>query len=202
MSGYTVVLGGRYGVGKTSIFLRLMNKDIADATQAEGVDRYTYKTTVNGKPIEAYVWDTGGVEKHSDCTANYYRNSHAIILVYDMTDEVSLYALKEWLTDAKKYSYNVMPVMWGNKEDVIEVPPPGVAAFMEENDIPPSLHFKVSAKTGRNIREALDATLKALEDRASAMLCRGGKPPQQDSDVLPKLSEPKLKDCAKHRCCQ
>ena len=197
MSGYTIVLGGRYGVGKTSIFLRLMNKDVADVMQAEGVDRYTYKTTVNGKPVEAYIWDTGGIEEHSDCTANYYRNSHAIILMYDMADEVSLYALKDWLSDAKKYSYNVMPVVWGNKEDATESQLPGVAGFMEENDIPPSLHFKVSAKTGHNVREAMDATLKALEDRTFARSCG-----TLQHDVLPKLSVQKSKNCRRlPKCC-
>ena len=49
MSGYTVVLGGRYGVGKTSLFLRLTN---IDAPRTRGADKYVYRTTVNGKPLE------------------------------------------------------------------------------------------------------------------------------------------------------
>ena len=103
--------------------------------------------------------------------------------MYDLEDEFSLYALKEWIVDARKYSYNVLPVLWGNKADIVPVGSEPqiltsvVMLFMDEYDIPQSLHFKVSATTGYNVKEALEATLKALDERASAPCPRPTLPP-------------------------
>ena len=64
-----------------------------------------------------------------------------------------------------------MLALWGNKDDA---PGPGTPAFsaavkgfMEQNGIPDSLHFRVSAKTGHNVRAAFDAVVKALDDNVT-----------------------------------
>ena len=94
--------------------------------------------------------------------------------MYDLEDELSLHSLKDWIVDAKKYSYNVMLVLWGNKADAVATDSVSqslsfaVAGLMEEYEIPESLHFKVSANTGHNVKEAFEATLKALDERSSA----------------------------------
>ena len=115
--------------------------------------------------------------------------------MYDLEDELSLHVLKDWIVDARKYSYNVLPVLWGNKVDIVPVGSEpqtltsAVTSFMDEHDIPQSLHFKVSATTGYNVKEALEATLKALDERASAPCPRPSLPPVAATVTLPTAVE-------------
>ena len=126
---------------------------------------------------------------------NHYRNCHAIILVYDLEDEYSLHMLNDWIEDARKYSYDVLPVLWGNKVDIMPVGSEPqtltstVRSFMDKYDIPQSLYFKVSAMTGYNVKEALEATLKALDERASASCPRSTLPPVAATVTLPTAVE-------------
>ena len=89
-----------------------------------------------------------------------------------MEEEQTLYSLKEWIAQARDYSTyksNLMLTLWGNKNDGQSSAVPSfmgsVKGFMEQNDIPDSLHFTVSAKTGYNVKAAFDGVIAAL------MLC-------------------------------
>ena len=62
MPEYTVVLAGKFGVGKTSLFTRLKGERFREtaagegaATMAratEGLENYLYDTTVDGKDVK------------------------------------------------------------------------------------------------------------------------------------------------------
>ena len=66
------------------------------------------------------LWDTGGQERHDSLTANYYRNAHAVIFVYALDDENSLYALGEWMREAmdlNRHGEHLVLALWGTKAD-------------------------------------------------------------------------------------
>lgn len=103
-------------------------------------------------------------------TANYYRNAHAVILVYDTTDEDSLYRLNEWVAEARRNSRwadRLAIALWGNKCDVKDrkVKDETIAAFLDKHSIDPSLEFKVSSRKVGTIEEAMKTLIEYVEKR-------------------------------------
>lgn len=66
-----------------------------------------------------YQWDTAGQERFRTITTSYYRHSHGILLVYDITDEVSFENIRSWITQINTHAdpdTNVLII--GNKRDL------------------------------------------------------------------------------------
>lgn len=96
------------------------------------------------------LWDTGGQERYESMTANYYRNAHAVILVYGVDEEGTLYALNELVGEAKDTSRqgdNLVLALWGNKSDLSShtVKQDAIDAFLTTYAIPKKLNCKVNA---------------------------------------------------------
>lgn len=63
-----------------------------------GVEYKSKIFEVYGKKVKATIWDTAGAERYRTITSNYYRNSNAIIFVYDVTERSSFdHVEKYWL---------------------------------------------------------------------------------------------------------
>ena len=97
------------------------------------------------------LWDTGGQERYESMTANYYRNAHAVILVYGVDEEGTLYALNELVGEAKDTSRqgdNLVLALWGSKSDLPSsmhtVKQDAIGAFLTTYAIPQKLHCKVN----------------------------------------------------------
>ena len=114
------------------------------------------------------LWDTGGLERYDSMTANYYRNAHAVILVYDMTDEDSLIRLNEWVAEARRNSRwpeRLVIALWGNKCDLkgtIRVKEETVAAFMDKHGIDTKLEAKISSRKQGFIEKAMKVLTELL----------------------------------------
>jgi Ras-related protein Rab-1A len=52
----------------------------------------------------ADIQDTAGQERFKTITSSYYRGSHGIFVVYDITDVVSFNNIRVWLEEIKKYT--------------------------------------------------------------------------------------------------
>ena len=121
--------------------------------------------------MQVMLWDTGGLERYDSMTANYYRNAHAVILVYDMTDEDSLIRLNEWVAEARRnsrWAERLVIALWGNKCDLknsITVKDDTVAAFMDKHAIDSKLEAKVSSKKQGSIEEAMRVLVKHVDAR-------------------------------------
>ena len=113
------------------------------------------------------LWDTGGLERYHSMTANYFRFCHGVILVYDARPDCihTLFVLRDWINDARKNNFlgeGMTLSLWANKSDELVQDysrPEEVTAFMDEYNIPESLYFHVSAKTGQNVMESFHALI-------------------------------------------
>ena len=154
-NGIKVTLLGNSGVGKTCIILRYTKNEYNDNTiSSRGVSYSSKIITINNKDVQLDLWDTAGQEKFRSLGMYFYKDSHIVLLVYDITNRESFEDLKNvWYNDLKKYGeqYTVLAVV-GNKCDMYEeentVPEEEARKFAEEKN---AEFMLVSAKTGDNI---------------------------------------------------
>ena len=86
-----------------------------------GVDFKTKQIEMNERLIKMQIWDTAGHEKFRTITTSYYKSAHAIIVLYDITDETSFEHIKNWMIDIDKFAkQGVLKVLVGNKKDLEE----------------------------------------------------------------------------------
>ena len=98
---YKVVVLGERGVGKTSLVCRFMNDYFTPKQESTiGAFFLTKKMmTSNGSSWKMQLWDTAGQERFRSMAKLYYRNASAVIVCFDITDEVSWAKLKDWIEE-------------------------------------------------------------------------------------------------------
>ena len=67
------------------------------------------------------IWDTAGQERFSKILPTYYRNSHAVIIAYDITNYSSFDRAKQWISDVlENANPDIIIALCGNKIDLEE----------------------------------------------------------------------------------
>ena len=132
---YKFVLLGDSSVGKTAIFTRISGRSFQDSSLSTiGTDKINVefdkmviedKDKIYKRNFNVTLFDTAGQERYRAITKNYFKDSHGIILIYDITDRKSfehieswLNSIKETLSDWKRSGYMIM--ILGNKLDIVE----------------------------------------------------------------------------------
>ena len=119
-ASYKIILIGNLNVGKTSIKARFAN----EVFDPSSTDLYIRKTISfqNGKSVEIDLWDTAGQERYRALPKIFYKNSKAVILVYDITDKNSFTELKDYWYQQVKANCNsdVIFAIAANKSDLSE----------------------------------------------------------------------------------
>ena len=115
---------GDSNVGKSSIVVRFVDDTFSgQMAPTIGVEYKSKIFEVYGKRVKATIWDTAGAERYRTITSNYYRGSHAIIFVYDVTERKSFDNVESfWLKEVKEYFPNTQEIVMllvGNKIDNI-----------------------------------------------------------------------------------
>jgi Ras-related protein Rab-18 len=164
---FKILLIGDSGVGKSSILLRFTEDEFEeDFPCTIGVD---FKTKMidfyNKKKINLTIWDTAGQEKFRSLTSSYYRGTHGIILVYDVTNRASFLSLEHWLKEIDTYSTNseVIILLIGNKIDMPNrvVTREEGAKFAKSKSM---LFMECSAKTKLGIQQAFEELIQKILD--------------------------------------
>uniref|UniRef100_UPI0035901F29 uncharacterized protein isoform X2 n=1 Tax=Myxine glutinosa TaxID=7769 RepID=UPI0035901F29 len=85
---YKVITVGSPSVGKSSICIHAINnKNIEENEVTVGATFFVLALEVDGVPVKFEIWDTGGQERFQSLVPLYYRNAHAAIVVYNVTDK-------------------------------------------------------------------------------------------------------------------
>uniref|UniRef100_A0A452QIG0 small monomeric GTPase n=1 Tax=Ursus americanus TaxID=9643 RepID=A0A452QIG0_URSAM len=147
---FKVMLVGDSGVGKTCLLVRFKDGAFLAGTfiSTVGIDFRNKVLDVDGMKVKLQIWDTAGQERFRSVTHAYYRDAHALLLLYDVTNKASFDSIQAWLTEIQEYAqHNVVLMLLGNKEYGLP--------FME-----------TSAKTGLNVDLAFTAIAKELKQRS------------------------------------
>ena len=131
-----------------------------------GVDFKSKQIEIEDRLIKMQIWDTAGHEKFRTITTSYYKSAHAIIIVYDITDQSTYEHVKNWMIEIDKFAkQGVLKIIVGNKkdmEDKRQVSTELAQSFAEKNGIK---FMEVSAKNNINIEELFMDIIKCLLEK-------------------------------------
>jgi small GTP-binding protein len=161
-----VILGTAY-VGKTSIIQRYCNGIFQIETlHTIGSGFFTHTVTVDDTEVTLFLWDTAGTERFKSITPSLLRDAHGLVLVYDVSEPSTFSSLDMYLemflnTVNIDQSRELPVLVLGNKNDLGPVVSElTVNAWCEKNGI--THNYRVSAKTGQEIDEAMASLVKTL----------------------------------------
>ncbi|CAH1993206.1 unnamed protein product [Acanthoscelides obtectus] len=164
------MLLGDSGVGKTCILMRFREGRFlaGNFISTVGVDFRTKVVSIDNTKVKLQIWDTAGQERFRSVTHAYYRDAHALLLLYDVTNKTSYDNIRAWLGEIKEYAQDdVVIMLLGNKADC-----GSERAVRREEGERLAREYNVafmetSAKSGQNVELAFMAVARELKYRQS-----------------------------------
>ncbi|XP_036382526.1 ras-related protein Rab-35b [Megalops cyprinoides] len=190
---FKLLIIGDSGVGKSSLLLRFADNTFSGSyITTIGVDFKIRTVEINGEKVKLQIWDTAGQERFRTITSTYYRGTHGVIVVYDVTSAESFVNVKRWLHEINQNCDDVCRILVGNKNDdpnskVVETN--DAQKFAEQMGI--SL-FETSAKENINVEEMFNCITELV------LRAKKAKQPQQAQNDVVKLNKNSKR---KKKCC-
>ncbi|XP_050682923.1 putative Ras-related protein Rab-33 [Leptidea sinapis] len=117
---FKIIVLGDSGVGKTCLTYRFCEGQFLDKSEATiGVDFRERTVKIKNEEIKLQLWDTAGQERfRKSMVQHYYRNVHAVVIVYDVTKPETFHSISNWMHEIESHSLMGAPrVLVGNKCD-------------------------------------------------------------------------------------
>ncbi|XP_053951929.1 ras-related protein Rab-35-like [Anastrepha obliqua] len=191
---FKLLIIGDSGVGKSSLLIRFSDDTFAGTyITTIGVDFKIRTVVIDGLRIKLQIWDTAGQERFRTITSTYYRGTHGVIIVYDVTNGESFANVRRWLDEIQNNCDVVNKVLVGNKNDDPDrkvVITEDAQRFARQMDIE---LFETSAKDNTNVEEMfLAITRQVLQHKL-----RNAQNEQQKDSITLKQQKSKRKS----KCC-
>jgi Ras-related protein Rab-35 len=199
---FKLLIIGDSGVGKSSLLLRFSDNTFSqNYITTIGMD-FTIRTIdMDGMKIKLQIWDTAGQERFRTITSTYYRGTHGVIVVYDVTNGETFSNVKRWLSEIDQNCDSVQRILVGNKcEDkenrvVLEEDARRLATAIKVD------YYETSAKDNLNVQEMFNAiTRQVLDFKLSA-----GNPSERNDENAGqsgiKLNSQQQKPRQRKKCC-
>jgi small GTP-binding protein len=75
-----------------------------------------------GTPVRLQMWDTAGQEIYRSITRMYFRNSHVVVVCYDITSRDSFVSLDDWIALVSEEVGTARVIIVATKKDLSEGP--------------------------------------------------------------------------------
>ncbi|KAJ8254170.1 hypothetical protein COCON_G00207820 [Conger conger] len=192
---FKVMLVGDSGVGKTCLLVRFKDGAFLAGSfiSTVGIDFRNKVLNIDGMKVKLQIWDTAGQERFRGVTHAYYRDAHALLLLYDVTNKTSFDNIQAWLTEIHEYAQqDVVLMLLGNKADATQervVKREEGERLAKDFGVP---FMETSAKSGLNVELAFTAVAKELKHRSL----------KEPSDPKFKLQEYVNKEMKSTGCCR
>ncbi|KAA3681007.1 Ras-related protein Rab-27A [Paragonimus westermani] len=176
---------GDSNVGKTSLWFQYTDNVFNPRfTSTVGVDFKQKRVVRESRDSEGLLgpkqrlhlqlWDTAGQERYRSLCSVFLRDAMGFLLVFDLTNEKSLYNCREWMDLLCQHAYCERPdvVLVGNKSDLTserQVPLATATAMARELNVP---YIETSAATGYQVAAAVDLLLDAVMSKVEASLIK------------------------------
>ncbi|XP_055690459.1 ras-related protein Rab-26 isoform X2 [Lutzomyia longipalpis] len=165
---HKTILLGDSGVGKTSLLVQYNFGEFRSGafSATVGIALTNKIVTVDQVRVKLQIWDTAGQERFRSVTHAYYRDAHALLLLYDVTNKVTFDNTRAWLVEIREYAQeDVVIMLLGNKSDCgaeREVKKEEGERLAREYNVG---FLETSAKTGLNVDLAFLAVARQLKSR-------------------------------------
>ena len=165
---------GDSGVGKSSLLLRYADDAYTSTFRATiGVDFKLKSTeTKDAKTVKLQIWDTAGQERFRTITTSYYRGSHGVLVLFDITDAESFRNAREWLREVDRFSDDgrtgrpaCVKMLVGTKLDLEhkrKVNEDEARSFAETMGVD---YIECSSKDTSNVSETFDRMVEKMYER-------------------------------------
>ncbi|XP_028842064.1 ras-related protein Rab-26-like isoform X2 [Denticeps clupeoides] len=163
------MLVGDSGVGKTCLLVRFKDGAFLAGSfiSTVGIDFRNKVLNIDGVKVKLQIWDTAGQERFRSVTHAYYRDAHALLLLYDVTNKSSFENIQAWLTEIHEYAQkDVVVMLLGNKADATQqrvVKREDGEKLAKEFGVP---FMESSARSGLNVELAFVAIARELKHRS------------------------------------
>ena len=164
---FKILLIGESHVGKTEFISRFIDDKLRSENLLIpiGINFKVKKINFKGKKIKLNIWDTDGQERIRNITQAFYKGAHALIFMYDVTDQNSFKNLSNWIKQVEAHGEkNLVKVLVGNNCDKLD----RVVTEEEGKQLAEDFSigfFETSPKTDKNVSELfyylIDEILKA-----------------------------------------
>lgn len=153
---YKMILLGDGAVGKSSLAARFCDEHFTtNYKQTIGIDFLVKRVLLPGDIHVCFqIWDIGGQSIGGRMVSNYIHGSHAVILVYDITNYQTFQHLEDWLLLVRR-TFNSEPLPYlavmANKHDLAHIRAVKTEKhnqFADENDV---YSYYVSARSGEQV---------------------------------------------------
>ncbi len=157
-----VVLLGDAGVGKTSLVRRYASDEFGEdyvMTLGVVVTKRSVDLAADGLParVTMLLWDTVGDHAlASTLREAYLRDATGVLAVCDGSDPESIACLRPWLEAARRVAEPAALSVLVNKADLAQDPRAQVDALRAALELSAPC-YRTSARTGENVRPALEA---------------------------------------------
>ena len=161
---FKLVLIGDINVGKTSILSRYLSNSFKENVRCNVSVDYKIKNIQfdNNLRIDLCIWDTCGQERFRNITKQYFRDSHAILLIFSLSDFKTFNNLNYWIDELNNsVNEDTFIYLFGNKSDEKNIDYNLINEFLNKSNIIKG-YYEVSAKTGLNIEYAFNNICKEL----------------------------------------
>jgi len=195
-----IVIIGDTNVGKTNIVSNLVeDKFRKDTKPTIGVEFGSKTFKFDNSNVKVQVWDTAGQERYHAITTSYYRGAAGVVLVYDVTNKISLENIQAtWLRNLEVVLDKSIPKMLlGNKIDLQEErvvdEDSGKNMAMSEN----MAFFETSALSGENIKLAFETFIKKIyeAEKSKTFVKEKTKESLDAKGTSLKMKSPKKSSC-------
>lgn len=163
---YKIILIGDSGVGKTTIAHRFYSGYFYPAIETTIGAAYFQKNIIlDNNTFKLHIWDTAGQERYHSLVKIYYRNSHAAIFVFDLTNRDSFLNMNMWINYyfAENDNPNSKIIIVGNKSDI---PNNKWRVTIREIEVLAKKHecpfFLTSCVSGINITELFEILTRSI----------------------------------------
>lgn len=162
---YKIVICGDPCVGKSCLFQRYVDDIYCPLGATIGVDfntkNFLYVPTAD--TIQVSIWDTAGQEKFRSIVKPYFRGSHGIMLVFDITNIQSFMNMDKWVHESQGEVSDATMILVGNKSESHEraVTFESAVEYANKLGIP---YIETSAKLGENVNEAFYSLIDMVRE--------------------------------------
>lgn len=156
-----VILTGNFGVGKSSLYDRIIYDQFAnDYKGTIGVRINKRDLNYNDCSFTLMLWDIAGEVNQNKVPRPYFVGKNVIMYVIDLSRPFTHKVIKEDIDYLLNTAPNARIVIVGNKKDIVT---PEEITKVKNNLSPLNIDFLTSAKTGSHVLEMFQQLGSTLE---------------------------------------